>query len=245
MNQIPTDFLFPLVKKERITQNVFSLYFEKSAGLTFSFTAGQHVRIVLDGVMGDPKGSSRLFSISSSPHEKHLVITTKLSESPFKKKLFDLPIGALVHFFGPLGELTLIKRNIHHVFLSGGLGITPFYSMLSYLAHKNISPNITLFASYSTEIDIIFFEQIEQIKRENTHFNPVFIITKPVSSNDIINYMGGKLGSELITMHVPDYESATFYIAGSLRFTLFAESVLSGIGISKKRIKKELFTGIR
>src|ERR1700733_5949676 len=105
-------------------------YFEKPAN--FEFKAGQFANFtLLDAAKNDPKIYTRTLSFANAPHEKNLIIAMRLRDSAFKRALNELPIGTRVLVQGPYGNLTLHNDAARPaVFLAGGIGITPFRSMI-------------------------------------------------------------------------------------------------------------------
>ncbi|HEU5120154.1 MAG TPA: FAD-dependent oxidoreductase, partial [Candidatus Nitrosocosmicus sp.] len=98
----------------------------------FEYTAGQYAYFHLDDVIGDDKGQTRHFTISSSPTENFIMLSTKIRNSPYKQRLSGLQIGDTVNISGPEGEFILPEDYSKSViFLSGGIGVTPFRSMMA------------------------------------------------------------------------------------------------------------------
>src|SRR3989344_4408051 len=97
-------FYLNFVKKEKVAEDVFTFYFDRT-GKQLDFLAGQYVHLYLPVVNEKGRGNSRMFTISSSPLEKeHLLITTKKGRTLFKKTLLNLKPKASVKFYGPSGS---------------------------------------------------------------------------------------------------------------------------------------------
>jgi len=130
--------------------------------LLLDYAAGQFAFFDIGGVYGDPKGPIRHFTISSSPTENFIMLTTRVRESPYKKRLSTLEEGAKVNVRGPEGQFVL-----HHdyskpaVFLSGGIGVTPFRSMVKYATDKQLPLQITMFDSNKSRGEILFKEEFD------------------------------------------------------------------------------------
>src|ERR1700722_6626379 len=118
------------IKKRKLTKDTYIFYFEKPK--SFDFIAGQYNRWTLPITATDGRGSSRFFTISSPPSEKDfLVITTRIIQSDFKKELLKLHENQEIKIFGPMGQFFIDETSEkEHVFLAGGIGITPFHSMI-------------------------------------------------------------------------------------------------------------------
>ena len=133
-------FASKLVKRSDVADGTTAFAFERPAG--FDFVAGQYLTVTLpDPLYDDPKGNLRTFSIASPPHEtNHLLVATRMTGSPFKRSLAEAPLGAAVSIFGPAGDFTLpAVAATPLVFIAGGIGITPFRSMILTAAHGHVA----------------------------------------------------------------------------------------------------------
>lgn len=130
-----------LIKKFTETPDVKSFFWETSDRIKWE--PGQYFYYTLPNLSyPDKRGETRHFTISNSPTEKVLKLTTKFPNptSGFKKTLDELPIGAEINGRGPQGTFTLstLKHKAYptQLFLAGGIGITPFRSMIKYVVDK-------------------------------------------------------------------------------------------------------------
>ena len=121
-------------KREAVAEGTMAFHFEKPPD--FHFKAGQSIKITLiDPPQTDAEGNARTFSLVSAPFETALVIATRMRDTAFKRVLKSLPPGSAVNIEGPDGALTLHDDPARPaVFLAGGIGITPFVSMLRQAA---------------------------------------------------------------------------------------------------------------
>lgn len=226
------------IKKQKVSENTYSFIFKRE---DFEFISGQYVKLFLDIKNPDSRGSSRNITISSSPTDKEfIVLTTKVIKSSFKKRLFDLSSGEKIKAFGPIGYFDFdpkINKNI--VLLAGGIGITPFYSLIKLVNDKEIKTNVTLIASFEKKEDILFFNDLDRIQKDNSLINIIFTLTKEENSN----FETGRISDKLIKKHVQNLEKQKFYIVGSSEMVENIYSVVEGLGISENNIFKEDFTG--
>ena len=123
-------------------------------------TAGQFAFFDIGGVYNDPKGQIRHFTISSSPTENFLMFGTRIRDSPYKKRLSALEEGAKVKLRGPEGQFVLHEDySKPAVFLSGGIGVTPFRSMLKYATDKKLPVKIIMFDSNRNSNNILSYSK--------------------------------------------------------------------------------------
>ena len=123
-------FICKLKDRKEVAEGTMAFQFEKPSGWTFK--AGQYLDMtLLDPLETDSEGNVRSFSIASGPHEETLVVATRMRDTAFKRVLRTMPLGTAVKIDGPSGDLTL-QNNFTRaaVFLAGGIGITPFRSIV-------------------------------------------------------------------------------------------------------------------
>lgn len=222
-------FTLPFVKKELVAHNTFAFYFDRVKE-NWAFHPGQYIRMMLPIENPDDRGTMRYFTISSSPlDQKYLRVITKVIKSSFKKTLFSLQPGQEVSFFGPNGAFYLKEEEPLHVFLAGGMGITPFISMLEYAAAKRLQQELTLLASFSHPDERIFYEHLSQMSSEHKNIHVV--------------YTTERISSALIKKHVVDITKPLYYITGPPPMVDAMVAMVGEMGISEDRILQEHFSG--
>ncbi|MCL4513301.1 MAG: FAD-dependent oxidoreductase [Candidatus Eremiobacteraeota bacterium] len=134
-----------LIDRKELASETFGCYFEKPEG--FHFNPGQTLRLTLLNLPEtDTEGNTRLFSIASAPIEKTLLIASRTGKTAFKHHLSSLPIGSQVNIRGPFGDFLLHKDTSRPaVFLAGGIGITPFRSILVQAKEEKLTHDFFLF----------------------------------------------------------------------------------------------------
>lgn len=144
------------------TENIFSFYFKPEKHL--NFTAGQYLELTLPHKNPDNRGIKRWFTISSSPNNSLFSLTTKIVKhgSTFKKHLLTLKPGQEVLISEPIGDFVLPKFiQTPLIFVAGGIGITPFNSMLQWIHETKEERNIKFIYAVNTEDEIIFQDTFE------------------------------------------------------------------------------------
>ncbi len=162
------------------TPTTVSLRFAKPEG--FNYIAGQFINIELPAEKIAPPGHKRNFSLSSSPTDDFLQITIKHGISPFKKFLQLLTSGDEVTITGAFGKFVLNEDpSIPAVFLTGGIGITPFHSMIKYATDKKLPKPITLIYSNKKADNILFKKEFDELDEKNQHLTITPSLSKTLS----------------------------------------------------------------
>ena len=159
-----------LKSRREIAEGTMAFHFEKPPG--FAFKAGQALAwTLLDPPETDDESRMRNFSIASAPGEPDLMIATRMRDTAFKRVLKTMPLGTEVRIVGPFGSL-ILHQNADRpaVFLAGGIGITPFRSMLRQAAEQKLPHHIFLFYSNRRPEDAAFLEELEELEKENSNY---------------------------------------------------------------------------
>ncbi|WP_341769873.1 FAD-binding oxidoreductase [Agrobacterium pusense] len=228
-----------VISKEDVARGTVALHLKKPDG--FTFKAGQAVYLTLPALHDvDGKGRMRTFSIASAPNDPDLVIATRLTDSALKRGLANLPVGSPVEIEGPYGDLTLhddAKRPA--VFLAGGIGITPFRSMIRDAGSYAPTRDLILFYSNRSPEDAAFLAELEQAARDNPCFKLVATMT------DAVNWQGerGFITRDMIERHVGDIAKPVFYLAGPPTMVAAMQAMLKDAGVKMENIRAEDFAG--
>ena len=241
-------FTLPFLKKEKVAKNTYSFYFDrvKRGSVVqdeFDFIPGQYVRMILPHKNADDRGTSRYFTISSSPTEKKLlIVTVRIFQSTFKDTLLHLYPGEKVEFFGPMGWFLLPKdEQEEKVFIAGSIGVTPFHSLLHSVVDTTLSKSMTLFASFSTKEEVVFYEAFQAIAKENKDIKVIYTLTQDNNSD----WKGerGRISHDLLKKHIGDLQKPVFYVVGSEKMVAGVKALLLDLGIAEEKIQTEDFTG--
>ncbi|MGA9935115.1 MAG: Rieske 2Fe-2S domain-containing protein [Nitrososphaeraceae archaeon] len=123
--------LIETYKTEGIDVVSFKFGKEREDKSLLDFSAGQFAFFDIGEVYNDPKGPIRHFTISSSPTEDFIMFSTRIRNSPYKRRLSTLEQGAKVKVRGPEGQFVLHEDYLKPaVFLSGGIGVTQKFNIL-------------------------------------------------------------------------------------------------------------------
>ena len=156
-----------LLSRHEVAEGTMAFRFDRPANWTFK--AGQYLGMtILDPPETDSEGNVRSFSIASGPHEETLMVATRMRDTAFKLVLRTMPLGTAVKIEGPSGDLTLPDSfGRASVFLAGGIGITPFRSMICLAAAERLQHHIFLFYSNRRPEDAPFLDELQSLERDN------------------------------------------------------------------------------
>jgi ferredoxin-NADP reductase len=241
--------------------------------MTFKFTkdrypeykAGQFAFFPLDNVNNDSRGPVRHFSLTSSPTEDALIISTRIRDTPYKQRMCTLQEGEQVKVSKPQGNFVLHDDySKPAIFLSGGIGVTPFRSMIKYATDKQLSIKITMFDSNRNRQNILYKDEFDKWGTQNQNLKIVYTITEEEKnteqeqhrmadvSNSTTETKGdwsgehGRIDRTMIERHLSKEEirNAIFYICGPPGMIKALEDLLQKqFQIPEERIKVEEFTG--
>jgi len=230
-----------LHEKINLSPDIAGFVFEKQPG--FTFEPGQFLQWTLPHQNPDNRGINRYFTISASPTESFLMLTTRFSQngSTFKKALQSLEPGKMIAADNLEGNFTLPQdQNQPCVFLAGGIGITPFRSMIKYLIDRNEQRAITLLYSAKSAQDFVFKDLFDEAK-EKINLKVVYLI----SENAPANWPGrtGFIDFKLIQEEVPQCLRNLFYISGPKSMVGSFTKTLKDNGVDASKIKHDFFPG--
>ncbi|MBI4279815.1 MAG: FAD-dependent oxidoreductase [Armatimonadetes bacterium] len=237
-------FTLPLAERRGVAEGTVGFFFDL-AGRSFTFIPGQSVSVVLPELRyQDEKGNRRTFSIASSPADSHLLVATRMTGSAFKRTLGEVPPGTVVTVTGPMGEFTLPEdAGPRVVLIAGGIGITPFRSIIKDATERKAPHGITLFYANRTPEDAAFLDEMEGWARENPRIRFVPTMTKPHQSKRGWQGRTGYLDASMIREAVEDRDRATFYVAGPPAMVQGVLKILQEMGVGEDRTRVEEFSG--
>jgi glycine betaine catabolism B len=207
----------------------------------FAFEAGQYLRYTLDHPESDNRGVSRFFTIASAPSEGFVMLATRFSTpgSSFKRALRRLEVGAVLEAAGPYGRFTYADRETPAVFVAGGIGITPFRSILLDLESRPDDADITLLYTNNTP-EIPFRRLFDDLATRHPHLKIAYTVGQPTPE-----WHGsvGRIDEAFFRAHVPFASMPDFYVSGPKGMVQAMEGTLHTIGVADEKIKKDYFPG--
>jgi ferredoxin-NADP reductase len=232
-----------LLDRKMLSDDVMVVSLEKPEH--YEFRAGQFCFLNLqDRGIQDERGLRRHLSIASAPHEKVLLFATKISGSAFKQTLLKMPIEDIIIIEPPLGTFTLPEETATPViFLAGGIGITPFRSMLQNVVTAQTNHSITLFYSNRVPGEALFLDELQSITGAHEHISIIPTMTRVDSSSTTWTGLTGRLNSSMIQEGCKEWRNAVYFIAGPPKMSDSMKEILEGMDIQPDLIRIERFVG--
>ncbi|MFA6552024.1 MAG: oxidoreductase [Candidatus Paceibacterota bacterium] len=235
--------LLKIKEKIAVAENTFEFIFKPDS--TFNFSPGQYMEWTIPHEKPDNRGNRRYFTIASSPTEAEIRFGTKFYEngSSFKKKLKEINEKDPIVASGLSGDFVMPKdKNKKLVFVAGGIGITPFRSMIKYLTDKNEKRDIVLVYSNKTASEIAY-KKIFDDAEYKIGLKTVYTVTDQKEMP--INWLGftERLNAKMIASQIPDYSERIFYLSGPHSMVSGFRNTLIEMGVSRSKIKTDYFPG--
>lgn len=235
--------LLSLQEKIQIAPDIYDFIFRPSQKLAFS--PGQYMEWTLPHQKPDARGNRRYFTLASSPTEENLRIGVKFYQeaSSYKMNLFYGNEKKTIVASQLAGDFTLPdKEGQKYVFIAGGIGITPFRSMIKYMLDKNQKRPVVLFYSNRHFNEIIYREVFSQAERQ-LGIKVIYTLTDLSSVPENWTGKTGRINRDLIAQEVPDYRKRLFYLSGPKKMIDAFKRVLKKMGVSQNQIKTDYFPG--
>lgn len=220
---------------EEVADHCFTFWFKSDQPVRY--TAGQFIELILPHDNPDKRGIKRWFTLSSSPSEPLLSITTKRAPengSSFKRTLFSLQPGSSVMMSEPMGDFVLPKDpRIPLVYIAGGIGVTPMRSMIKWLHDQQQTRSIHLLYAANSLEEVAFRDLFTNYGNK----------TDIILGNPPAAWQGysGRLDAARILEIAPNTEGQLYFISGPEPMVEALTKDLRSAGIDKRRIVGDYF----
>jgi len=232
-----------LRRREQVAEGTMAFHFDKPAG--FEFRPGQSIDLtLLNPPETDGEGNTRTFSIASASFDSDLMIATRIRDTAFKRVLTSMPPGSDIKIDGPGGSFTLHKNSAKPaVLLAGGIGITPFFSMIRQATQDRLSHQLYLFYSNRRPEDAPFLSNLGEIAKANANFHFIATMTEMSKSSRPWSGETGFINQEMLARHMANLQGPIYYIAGPPGMVAAMRQVLVQAAVDEDDIRTEEFPG--
>ncbi|MGD0899447.1 MAG: FAD-dependent oxidoreductase [Thermoguttaceae bacterium] len=236
-------YLMKLKSHQEVAEQTMAFRFEKPASLTF--TPGQCIEMtLLNPPESDAEGNSRVFSIASAPYEDFIMVATRLRDTAFKRVLRGLPPGTEVGVEGPFGDLKLHNdKSRAAVVLTGGIGITPFRSILLNAAKEKLPLPIFLFYGNRRPEDAAFLDELQDLEKQNPNYRLISCMSEMENSHRSWQGETGVINSQMLAKYLVELVSPIYYVTGPPTMVKAMHAMLKDTGVDDDNIRIEEFAG--
>src|SRR3989344_2008197 len=212
-----------LVEKRDEAPSVIAFIFQ--ADIPVTWRAGQFIHYQLPHANPDDRHEDRFFTVSSAPHEGFIMLTTRFAEksSSFKSALRVLEVGDSIEADEPEGDFVVDDPTLSYVFIAGGMGITPFRSILLDMDHQGLSINVTLLYANKTP-DFVFKRELDALAARHPSFKIQYVVDPE------------RIDEARIKSAVTDLSTPLFYVSGPEPMVQAYETMLPNIGVLDEHV---------
>ncbi|MBI5035355.1 MAG: FAD-dependent oxidoreductase [Chloroflexi bacterium] len=232
----PSNYTVRVLESRPLTPTSHLLRLEKPAG--YDFRVSQATRLFLN----TPSGIERhTLSMSSSPTRDYLEFAARQTNSSWKQTFFALALGDPINIQGPVGKF-ILNQDYPGVLIAGGIGITPFKSMIEYATEMRLPIDFTLLYSSRTPDEIAFKAELDALASLNPHLKIIYTITRKTHLPDWHGRIG-RIDQELLRQVSQTKPEACYYICGTPSLIADSIQMLNSVGVTLDRIMLETFKG--
>lgn len=237
------EYKVKLVNRREVAERTMAFHFQKPPD--FQFKPGQYADLTLiDPPETDAEGNIRTFSIASAPFEPALMFTTRMRDTAFKRVLKSLPIGSEISLAGPMGSFTLHNNSKKPgIFLAGGIGITPFLSIILQAVKERLPHQLSLFYSNRRPEDAPFVKLLREAAEANPNFRFMPTMTQMAKSGQEWSGETGLIDRRMLEKNITSLRGPIYYTAGPPAMVSALRKMLIAAGVDEDDIRSEEFAG--
>ena len=209
---------------------------------SLSFVPGQYAAISFQK-NGRPT-PVRFFSIVNSPGSGEALQFAMRVKGNYTRTVSELNKGDTVYVRGPYGEFIIDPEfDKRIIMMAGGIGVTPFVSMIRHATETRSQISMTLLYSCKTEDDIPFINELRLLEQRNPQFKLVlFISSGEINGINKSTVVRGRIRSGMVEqISGGSTNKYTFFVCGPSSFIGNMSDMLVGMGTEPQRIVVEAF----
>ena len=235
--------LLMLKEKIQLTPNIYDFVF--AINKPAHYEPGQYMEWTVGHASPDDRGNRRYFTLASSPTENTMRIGVRFNNpsSSFKRSLLNLTSDTKILAGQLAGDFTLPRNaNQKLVFIAGGIGVTPYRSMVKYLLDSNQKRSIVLLYTNKTASEIVYADVFKSAESA-LGMKTVYTLTDVTQIPPDWQGRRGRIDAAMIQTEIPDYRERMFYLSGPNAFVTAGEKMLRDLGVPGDHIKTDFFPG--
>ncbi|WP_285766154.1 NO-inducible flavohemoprotein [Peribacillus sp. SI8-4] len=245
-----TDFKsFTVVKKVPESDVITSFYLKPADGAGIpAFLPGQYVTVRI-AIPGERFLFNRQYSLSDAAGKDCFRISVKKERpgtSPdgrVSNFLHDsIQVGNSLELTAPAGDFTIdLEKRTPVIFLAGGVGITPFMSMVHAVADQMPEREIHFLHATDNGKMQPFRSELTDLAQKLINYQLSFVFKNPDDEDKQLQHFvkEGYMDKELLSSHL--MPEADYYICGPVPFMKAIITCLKELGVNPDRIHYEFF----
>jgi ferredoxin-NADP reductase len=210
------------------------------------FLPGQYLEWTLPHKKADIRGNRRYFTIASSPTEQEIKLGVRIQEkggSSFKRALQDMKAGDTMAASQLAGDFTLnTDANKKLVFIAGGIGVTPFRSMIQNLLDTKQKRDIVFLYTVPHPNELAYRDIFEKAGRD-LGLRYYYVVTRPENAPKDWTGKTGRMDEAMVKEVAPDYKDRIFYLSGPNAMVETYKQLLYKLGVPWTNIRTDFFPG--
>lgn len=229
---------YALEKIDHTTKDVTVFTFKSGDGTKVDFSPGMFAMLFYKNPdTGEEIG--RAFSIANAPPSDTFEFMIAMVNGRLTSKLAEAKVGDVYHISAPYGALKLdLSLGGKFLFLAGGTGVAPFFSMIRYLKANNDAIDVNMLYSIRYPYEIIEKPELDTFGTEGC--SVTVTVTRP-QPGDGWGGQTGHIDAEMVKKYAPDFASRVPYICGPPKFVQAMKDALISLGVSERSIKAEMW----
>lgn len=225
-------FSYQIERIER-TVDIVTIFLRPQSEKVISFEPGQFVYVEFK----NKKIGRELhpFSIASGINDERIQLSAKIVGDYTLKLAQNLREGNGSLLYGPYGQFAGNASSLKNcIWIAGGIGITPFLSMLSSEIARPTDKSIHFYYTYSTKEEGSFLNQVQVLSENAPH----------VKFFDWCTQEKKRLSADVIKNHLDLAGIDAIFLCGSLSMMEGLKKQFMSIGVSEQKIIYENFAYI-
>ncbi len=230
-----------VLRKRPLTHDIVELRIELNDPPSMDFVAGQYVQLESEEYKGRDS-VMRAYSISSLPSDSgHIeLVIRRVPDGICTTWVFDyLKDGQTISLSGPYGEFRMSQTDAPIIFIAGGSGMAPIWSMIRDMKEKGNARPATYFFGALTQKDLFFSEELSALAHDLAWFSYVPALSREPADSGWIGERGPI--TEIVARHFPDCSAHEAYLCGSPGMIDACLKVLKKAGMDGTRIFYDKF----
>ncbi|NQU75939.1 MAG: 2Fe-2S iron-sulfur cluster binding domain-containing protein [Planctomycetes bacterium] len=218
-----------------LTHDIKHLRIRLSEPERIEFTPGQHIELAVPVYAGSPKPVSRAYSLASTPGcDRGIELMIRFVPGGIASTwVFTvLKVGDELSFNGPYGSFGLSRSDREMIWVAGGSGMSPFWSMIRHMKQIGLGRECTYFFGAVQRRDLFLLDEFRRLEDELDWFSFVPALSAPAAEDNWSGQTG--LITEVLERRTIG-ENCEAYLCGSPGMIGAAVKVLRSHGITEDR----------